>query len=104
IEGSGGGFGASLTGAQAQSLTRLNAALAHLYEVAGLADTSPTTQALAATDTVQRSLTAALNRWTEVKAGIAPLNQQLQNSGLPTIDLRRPAPPAPEDDAGGDEP
>jgi len=104
LEGGRGGFGASMSGPQAQSLSRLNGALAHLFEVAGLADAAPTTQAVAAAGTVQQSLTATLNRWNEVKKGIGALNQQLQSSGLPTIDLRRPAPPQPEDDGGGDEP
>ena len=104
IEGGRGGFGASLSGPQAQNLTRLNAALAHLFEVAGLADAAPTTQAVAASGTVQQSLTATLHRWNELKNGIGPLNQQLQSSGLPIIDLRRSAPQQPEDDGGGDEP
>jgi hypothetical protein len=104
LEGGGGGFGAGLSGSQAQSLARLNGTLAHLFEVVGLADAAPTTQAVAAADKVQQSLTASLNRWNQVKGGITTLNQQLQSSGLPTIDLQRPAPPQPEDDGGGDEP
>jgi len=104
LEGGRGGFGAPMSGPQAQSLSRLNGALVHVYEVVGLADAAPTTQAVAAANSVQQSLTATLNRWNEVKSGIAALNQQLQNSGLPTIDLRRPAPPQAEDDSGGDEP
>ncbi|HKR31094.1 MAG TPA: hypothetical protein VJT08_11480, partial [Terriglobales bacterium] len=104
LEGGRGGFGASMSGPQAQSLSRLNGSLAHLYEVVGLADAAPTTQAVAATNTVQQSLTATLNRWNEVKGGLSALNQELQGSGLPTIDLHRPAPPQAEDDSGGDEP
>src|SRR4029077_570466 len=46
LEGSGGGFGTSLSGPQAQSLARLNGALAHVYEVIGLADAGPTRQAV----------------------------------------------------------
>jgi hypothetical protein len=104
LEGTGGGFGAALGGQSSQSLARLNGDLSHLYEVAGLADAAPTTQTVAAAEKVQQSLSAALARWNEVKGGVAPLNQQLQSAGLPTIDLTRPAPPQPEDDAGGDEP
>jgi photosystem II stability/assembly factor-like uncharacterized protein len=102
LEGSGGGFGAALGGQQ--SLARLNGALSHLYEVAGLADAAPTTQTDAAADKIQQSLSAALARWNEVKSGVDPLNQQLKSAGLPTIDLKRPAPAQPEDDGGGDEP
>ena len=104
LEGGRGGFGAAMSGPQAQSLSRLNGALAHVYEVVGLADAAPTTQAVAAANAVQQSLTATVNQWNEVKNGIGPLNRQLQSAGLPTIDLGRPAPPQPEDDGGGDEP
>jgi len=102
IEGSGGGFGANLNAPADQSLTRLNGALAHLYEVAGLADAAPTTQATTAAGTVEQALQASLNRWSDAKRGIASLNQQLQGAGLPTIDLRRPAPPAVDDEDNGD--
>ena len=104
LEGRGGGFGASMSGPQAQNFTRVNGALAHLYEVAGLADAAPTTQANAAAITVQQTLTAALNRWAELKNGIAALNQQLQSAGLPPIDLGRPVPAPPQEEDGGDEP
>ncbi|HVH85141.1 MAG TPA: hypothetical protein VM912_00335, partial [Terriglobales bacterium] len=104
LEGSSGGFGASLSGSQSQSLRRLNAALAHLYEVAGLADAAPTAQAVAAANKAQQNLAAVLSRWNETKSGISALNQQLQGAGLPTIDLRRPAPAQAEEDEGGDQP
>jgi len=103
-EGSGGGFGANLSGPQAQSLTRLNSALAHVYEVVSLADAAPTTQAAAAADQLEKALAAAISRWNEVKNGIAPLNKQLQAARLPAIDLKKPAPSQPEDEGGGDEP
>ena len=104
LEGSAGGLGASRGGPQGQSLARLNGGLARVYEVIGLADAAPTTQAVDAAGQLQQALAVAISRWTEVQNGIAPLNQQLQGAGLPTIDLRRPAPPHTEEDAEGDEP
>jgi photosystem II stability/assembly factor-like uncharacterized protein len=104
LEGSAGGFGASRGGPQSQSLARLDGSLARVYDVVGLADSAPTTQAVAAADQLQQALAAAISKWTEVQNGIGPLNQQLQGAGLPTIDLRRAAPPQAEDDAEGDEP
>jgi capsule polysaccharide export protein KpsE/RkpR len=104
LEGSAGGFGAGRGGPQAQSLARLNGGLARVYDVVSLADSAPTTQAVAAADQLQQALAAAISRWTEVQKGIGSLNQQLQGAGLPTIDLRRPAPQQAEDDTEGDEP
>ena len=103
VEGSGAGFGASLS-PQAQSLTRLNGALAHIYDVVSLADAAPTTQALVAADQLEKALTSEISKWNEVKKGIAPLNQQLRSGGLPAIDLKKPAPAQAEDEGGGDEP
>ena len=104
LEAGGSGFGANLTGPQAQSLTRLNSALAHVYEVVSVADAAPTTQAVAASDKVEKALAAAIARWNEVKAEITSVNRQLQSGGLPAIDLKKPAPAPPEDEGGGDEP
>lgn len=104
LEGGRGGFGASLSGPQAQSLSRLNAALGHLYDVVGAADAAPTTQAVAAANQTQQNLAATLARWNDVKNGVPALNQQLQAAGLPAIDFNRPAPAAAEEEGGGDEP
>jgi hypothetical protein len=104
LEGSAGGSGGAATGPQTQSLARLNGSLAHVYDVVGLADAAPTVQAIAAADQLQQALRAALARWEQTKKTIANVNQQLQGSGLPTIDLDRPAPPQPEDEGEGDEP
>jgi hypothetical protein len=104
LEGGRGGFGASLSGQQAQSLARLNAALAHVYDVLGAADAAPTAQAVDAANQVQQNLSATLSRWNEVKNGVGSLNQQLQAAGLPAIDLNKPAPAPAEEDSGEDEP
>jgi hypothetical protein len=104
VEGSGGGFGASFAGPQAQSLRRMNGALVHVYDIVSMADAAPTTQAVAASDQLQQALRAALLKWDEVKNAIGPLNQQLQSAGLPTVDLNRRAPSASEDSGEGDEP
>jgi hypothetical protein len=104
VEGSGGGFGASFAGPQAQSLRRLNGGLVHVYDIVSMADAAPTTQAVAAADQLEQALKAPLLKWEEVKNGIGPLNQQLQAAGLPTIDLNRPAPIPAADGGEGDEP
>jgi photosystem II stability/assembly factor-like uncharacterized protein len=104
VEGNSGGFGGSMSGPQAQSLSRLNSALAHTYDVVGAADAAPTTQAVAAADRLQQSLGAVLSRWNEVKNGITPLNQQIQPAGLPAIDVNKPAPTQSEEEEEGDEP
>lgn len=103
IEGGGGGFGGGPSGAQAPSLTRLNAALTHVYDVVSAADAAPTTQALAAASQLQRSLSTTLARWSELKGSIGALNQQLKGAGLPPIDLSKPA-PVEENGGGEDEP
>lgn len=104
LEGGRGGFGASLSGPQAQSLSRLNAAVTHVYDVVGAADTAPTTQAVDAANQLQQNLSATLSRWNDVKNGVGALNQQLQAAGLPAIDLNKPAPVPSAEDSGEDEP
>ena len=50
------------------------------------ADVMPTTQAIAAADELQRSLTEVLARWAEIKRNDVPtLNDQLRQAGLPAI-------------------
>ena len=93
-----------LEGDPPQDLARLNGSLAHVYDAVSLADAAPTDQAAAAADQLQQALHAALARWEQTKSTVTTLNQQLQGSGLPIIDLNRPAPPQPEDEGGGDEP
>ena len=92
VEGSGGGFGASLAGPQAQNLRRMNGALVHVYDIVSAADAAPTTQAVAAGNQLQQSLVAVFQKWEEVKNGVGSLNQQLQSAGLPAVDLNKPAP------------
>jgi len=104
LEGGGGGFGAAMSGPQAQSLSRLNASLAHVYEVVEAADAAPTTQAGETASQLQQNLSATLSRWNEVKNSVIALNQQLQGAGLPAIDLNRPAPTRAEESGQGDEP
>ena len=101
----GGDGGPNLGGtAPPQGLARLNGNLAHVYDAVSLADAAPADQAAAAADQLQQALHAALARWEQTKSTVTTLNQQLQGSGLPIIDLNRPAPPQPEDEGGGDEP
>jgi photosystem II stability/assembly factor-like uncharacterized protein len=103
VEG-GGGFGASSAGPQAQSLRRLNGGLVHVYDIVSMADAAPTTQAVAASGELQQALSTSLSKWNQVKGDVTSLNRQLQGAGLPTIDLRRPAPAPAGDASEGDEP
>jgi len=99
IEG-GGARRPNSAGPQAQGLAHLNSNLAHVYEVVSAADAAPTTQAVAATDQLQQSLSATLARWNDVKKAIPAVDQQLKSAGLPGIDLNKPAPAA---EGGGEQ-
>ena len=53
------------------------------------ADLSPTTQAVAASDALQKSLADALSNWSEVKnRDLKSLNEQLRQAGLPAIEIK----------------
>jgi hypothetical protein len=91
FEASAIGPAAAPTGAQGQSLSRLNSAFAHLFEVVQSADAAPTAQAVAAVNDLQQVLAATLMRWNEVKQGVPAVSRQVQSAGLPAIDLERPA-------------
>ncbi len=54
------------------------------------ADVAPTTQAIAASDDVQKSLSALLTRWEEIKTkDLKSLNDELRKAGKPIISLNR---------------
>jgi hypothetical protein len=52
------------------------------------ADAAPTTQAVAASDALQKSLADALSNWSEIKnKDVKTINEQLRQAGLPAITL-----------------
>lgn len=89
LEGAGGGFrgGGGPGGATGEpSLSRLNGELLGLMGIVEGADVTPTTQAVAASEQVQRTLEQVLSRWSEIKETDAKvLNEQLAKAGLPAL-------------------
>ena len=64
----------------------MNGELLGLMALVEGADVAPTTQAVAASEQVQRSLAGVLSRWSELKAkDVNALNEQLVKAGLPAI-------------------
>jgi hypothetical protein len=50
------------------------------------ADVTPTTQAVAASEQAQRTLTGVLSRWSEIKEkDVKALREQLVKAGLPAL-------------------
>jgi len=89
LEGAGGGFrgggGAGRASAE-PSLNAVNGELLGLMGVVEGADVTPTTQAVAASEQVQRTLAGVLSRWSEIKdKDVKALNEQLAKAGLPAI-------------------
>lgn len=84
IEGSGSPRGAG--GIVEISLTKLSGDLNSLLGLLQGADTQPTTQATAASDELQKSLAALLERWSEIKnKDVKTLNEQLRQANLPLL-------------------
>ena len=85
IEG-GGGFGPR--GGGGSGLARLASELLSVMNLVEGADAKPTTQAVAASDALQKSLADALSSWSEIKnKDVKSINEQLRQAGLPAIDL-----------------
>jgi hypothetical protein len=90
MEGGGGGRGFGGPGGAAAAGERTFGALAgQLNSLMGLiegADATPTTQAVAASDELQRGLSDLLARWNEMKSrDVGALNEQLRQANLPPI-------------------
>lgn len=89
LEGAGGGFrggGGAGGGSSEPSLSRVSGELMGLMGLVEGADVTPTTQAVAASEQVQRTLEQVLSRWSELKDKDARLlNEQLAQAGLPAI-------------------
>jgi photosystem II stability/assembly factor-like uncharacterized protein len=81
--GGGGGRGAP-TGEV--SLSRVNGELTTLLHLADAADAAPTTQALAASERLQKALSEVLERWKDLKTReITSLNEQLKEAKLAPV-------------------
>jgi photosystem II stability/assembly factor-like uncharacterized protein len=84
IEGAGGGR----RGGGGSGLGRLAGELLSVMNVVDDADATPTTQAVAASEALQKSLTAELSGWGEIKnKDVKSINEQLRQAGLPAISL-----------------
>jgi photosystem II stability/assembly factor-like uncharacterized protein len=90
FEGTKAEFGARfLSTPEGRSLVRLNAALNTLLESVDGADTTPTTQAIATFEEVQKVLNEQLTRWSVIKNEDVPaLNAQLRSAHLPAINMQ----------------
>jgi photosystem II stability/assembly factor-like uncharacterized protein len=85
IEGAGG---LGPRGGGGSGLSRLASELLSVMNLVEGADTAPTTQAVAASDALQKSLADALSSWSEIKnKDVKSINDQLRQAGLPAITL-----------------
>jgi hypothetical protein len=88
LEGAGGGFrgGAGVGASSEPSLSRLNGELLGLMGVVEGADVAPTSQAMSASQQLQKLLAEVLSRWSELKdKDLKALNDQLVKAGLPRL-------------------
>ncbi|HEU0184910.1 MAG TPA: glycoside hydrolase [Blastocatellia bacterium] len=85
IEGAAGG---GARGAGGSGLSRLANDLLLIMNLVGASDATPTTQAIAASETLLKSLSDALSSWSEIKnEDLKSINEQLRQAGLPPIAL-----------------
>jgi photosystem II stability/assembly factor-like uncharacterized protein len=112
IQGDGGGrFGGRRGSGGNESLSSLNGQLARVFEVIQGSDNSPSSQAAAAVETLQKGTEAQLNSWKQLQTGqLSTVNEQLRNAKLPSI-AAQPATQSKDDhlrsadkDADDDEP
>jgi len=84
VRGGGGPGGAR--GGEGPTLTRLSGELISLLGLLEGADATPTTQAVAASEELQRVLATLLERWNEVKSrDLKALNDQLRQANFPPL-------------------
>jgi photosystem II stability/assembly factor-like uncharacterized protein len=92
LEGTGGGSRGGGGAGRASAEPSLNAVNGELLGVMGLvegADVTPTTQAVAAAEQAQRTLSGVLSRWSEIKdKDVKALNEELRQANIETIDIR----------------
>jgi photosystem II stability/assembly factor-like uncharacterized protein len=85
VEGAGG---LGPRGGGASGLARLAGDLLSVMNLVEGADAAPTTQAVAASDALQKSLADALSSWGEIKSkDVKSLNDQLRDAGLTLVAL-----------------
>jgi delta 1-pyrroline-5-carboxylate dehydrogenase len=85
IEGAAGG---GPRGGGGSGLSRLASELLSIMNLVEEADATPTTQAVAASEALQKSLADALLNWSEIKdRDVKSINEQLRQAGLPAIAL-----------------
>ncbi|MBO0857686.1 MAG: hypothetical protein J2P21_04370, partial [Chloracidobacterium sp.] len=87
IEGAGGGpRGGGPRGGGGSGLGRLAGELLSVMDLADGADATPTTQAVAASEALQKSMADELSSWSEIKnKDVKSINEQLRQAGLPSI-------------------
>jgi len=101
FEGAPLGFGQA---AHQDSFAQLNGQFGQLLGVVDGADAAPTQTAQDTTGDLQRSLTALMDKWDDIKAhDIAALDEQLRRANLPVINLAATVEPD-QETAGDDEP
>jgi photosystem II stability/assembly factor-like uncharacterized protein len=84
LEGAPGGFGPR--GGGGTGLAILSGDLLTLMNLVEGADATPTSQAMAASEQVQKTLTELLSRWSEIKdSEVKSVNDKLRGANLPVI-------------------
>jgi hypothetical protein len=99
-----GFFGLPPGGKRPETLSTLNQHFAAILATADSADTAPTMQAAAVFQELDDASTALRKRWNALnEAALLDLNQALKQSGLPTIDPKKPLVDKPSEDSDGDD-
>jgi hypothetical protein len=99
-----GFFGLPPSGKRPETLSTLNQHFAAILATADSADATPTTQATGVYHELDDASTALRKRWNALnETALLDLNQSLKQSGLPTIDPKKPLADKPTDDSDGDD-
>ncbi len=99
-----GFFGLPPSGKRPETLSTLNQHFAAILAAADSADATPTTQATGVYHELDDASTALRKRWNALnETALLDLNQSLKQSGLPTIDPKKPLADKPTDDSDGDD-
>src|SRR5262249_1630829 len=86
IECTAGGGGPR--GGGGSGLAKLASDLLSIMNLVEEADATPTTQAVAASEALRKSLADALSSWSEIKnRDVKSINEQLRQAGLPAIGI-----------------
>ncbi|MGC2768832.1 MAG: hypothetical protein WB607_25245 [Candidatus Acidiferrum sp.] len=84
-------YGVPSSGKQPENFSTLNQHLAAILAIADSADAAPTTQATAAYQDLEQGETAFRRRWSAIRErDISDLNKHLTQSGLSSIDPKKP--------------